>query len=231
MKKDITCIIVEDEFLAGKLLESYIDKTEGLSLINIFENPVVVPDFLENNEVDLVLLDIQMPQMRGTKLASKIKNDVHIVFTTAYSEYAVESYEYEAIDYLVKPIRYERFVEAVKKVQKKIHVIENKEEPEITVKSGYDVIKIKLRDIFFIEGMKEYVAFHTAEKRILSYLSLKSLINTLPDTEFIRIHRSFIVNKSHITSLHQNKLIVRGKELPVSRSYYKAVKSELSGNL
>ena len=226
--KELQCIIVDDEYLARRLLEKYIEETEGLSLVASVQNPLAAEVMLKSQDIDIVFLDIQMPQMKGTSLAGKIQNNCHIIFTTAYPQYAVESYEYGAIDYLVKPFRIERFKKAVDKVRQRIGPQEEKERlKEITVKSGYDLVRIKLDEVSFIEGMKEYVAFHIKGKRVLTYMTMKSLENDLPEDQFLRIHRSYIVRLDKVSSVKDNKVIIDDRILPVSKSRIKIVKSRI----
>ena len=224
--KELQCIIVDDEYLARRLLEKYIEETEGITLVASVQNPLAAEVMLESQNIDIVFLDIQMPQMKGTTLAGKVQDNCHIIFTTAYPQYAVESYEYGAVDYLVKPIRIERFAKAIEKVRERIGPQNEIEDlTEITVKSGYDLIRIKLNDVSFIEGMKEYVAFHMNGKRVLTYMTMKSLEKDLPEDQFLRIHRSYIVRLDKITSVKDNKVIIEDKSLPISKSRIKEVKS------
>lgn len=173
MNKALTCVIIEDEFLAAELLKKYVAQTDDVVLLHCFDNPAVALDFLNGTKVDFVLLDVQMPQMKGTEVASKIMDKVQIIFTTAYSDYAVESYTYRAADYLMKPIRYERFLEAVNKVKNRISATRPSADQTITVKSGHDTIKLKLGEIRYVQAMREYVAFHTAKGRVWNHFPSK----------------------------------------------------------
>jgi DNA-binding LytR/AlgR family response regulator len=170
-----------------------------------------------------VFLDIQMPEIKGTAFAKLIPSTAKIIFTTAYSEYALEGFELDAIDYLLKPIAFQRFLKAVQKVKSEVPSFAD----TITIKSGYDLFKVKLDDITHIESDSEYVVFHVNGKKIMSYQSLKSLEKSLNPSQFIRVHRSFIVNKSKVTGLKGRDLLLTTISIPVSDSYYDKIKKEL----
>jgi DNA-binding LytR/AlgR family response regulator len=217
------CVIIDDEELARTLLISYIKKLDFLELMGDFENPLDAISTLKSNAIDLVFLDIQMPELKGTDFAKMIPANTKVIFTTAYSEYALEGFDLNALDYLLKPITFERFLIAVNKLKNKITTVEK----TITVKSGYDLHKLKLNDITHIESDSEYVKFHTTTKRIMSYQTLKSLEKTLDASIFMRVHRSYIINKTKVTGLKGRELLLSDIKIAVSDSYYEAVKKEL----
>jgi DNA-binding LytR/AlgR family response regulator len=223
--KQLKCLVVDDEELARILLKTYIDKMENLTLIGNTENPLEALQILQNQEVDLLFLDIQMPELNGTSLAKIVNPKTRIIFTTAYSQYALTGFDLNVLDYLLKPITFERFEQAIDKA-KDYFQITNQEET-IIIKSGYDLHKIKLEDILFIEGSSEYVTFQTAEKRIMSYQTLKSLEISLPTKQFMRVHRSYIVNKNKVNLLKDKNLIIENYKIPVSDSYRDEVKRSL----
>lgn len=223
--KQLKCLVVDDEELARILLKTYIDKMENLTLIGNTENPLEALQILQNQEVDLLFLDIQMPELNGTSLAKIVNPKTRIIFTTAYSQYALTGFDLNVLDYLLKPITFERFQQAIDKA-KDYFQITNQEET-IIIKSGYDLHKIKLEDILFIEGSSEYVTFQTAEKRIMSYQTLKSLEISLPTKQFMRVHRSYIVNKNKVNLLKDKNLIIENYKIPVSDSYMDEVKRSL----
>ena len=222
------CIVIDDEELARALLTTYIDKLDFLEQIGSFENPLEAISLVKSEAVDVIFLDIQMPNLKGTDFAKIVPASTKIIFTTAYSDYALEGYELNALDYLLKPITFERFLKAVDKLETKT-VIENKEvtDTTITIKSGYDLHKLQLQDITHIESDSEYVIFYTDSKKIMSHQTLKSLEKTLDATMFMRVHRSFIVNKNKVTSLKGRDLLLSNLSIPVSDSYYDKVKQEL----
>lgn len=222
--KTVKCIVIDDEELARTLLKSYIDKVEFLELVDDFENPIDAMQVLKENDIDIVFLDIQMPELKGTDFAKMIDSKTKVVFTTAYSEYALEGFELNALDYLLKPIALERFLDTVNRVKV------NREttfEDTITVKSGYDLHKLKYEDILYVESDSEYVIFITTGRKIMSHQTLKSLEKTLPDSTFMRVHRSYIVNKKKVSALKGRDLLIAEAKIPVSDSYFEAVKLEL----
>ena len=213
--------MIDDEELARMLLKSYVDKLDFMELKGSFENPLDAISILKETTIDVVFLDIQMPQLKGTDFAKMIPASTKIIFTTAYSEYALEGFELSALDYLLKPISFERFLKAVQKVES----LGISEAPKtITVKSGYDLHKLQITDITHIESASEYVVFYTDSKKIMSHQSLKSLEKILHASQFMRVHRSYIINKSKITGLKDKYLLLDTIKIPVSDSYYEAVK-------
>jgi len=218
------CLIIDDEELARGLLKSYVEKVGNLELLDSFESPIDALQILKTKTIDLIFLDIQMPDLKGTDFAKLVDAKTKIIFTTAYSEYALEGFELNALDYLLKPITFERFLAAVNKMNADSSSIES--QTTITVKSGYDLHKINLEEITHIESDSEYVIFYTANRKVMSNQSLKSLERTLPKN-FMRVHRSFIVNKNKVTGLKSRDLLLSELRIPVSDSYYELVKKEL----
>jgi DNA-binding LytR/AlgR family response regulator len=223
----IRCIIIDDEELARKLLETYAGKVEHLEYKASFENPLEALSFLKKNDIDLIFLDIQMPELKGTDFAELIlKSNTRIIFTTAYSEYALEGFELNALDYLLKPITFERFLKAISKFENKL--MPSKDTTGITVKSGYDLYRLEYRDIFYIESDSEYVHYHMADgKKIMSNQSLKKLEELLPSNMFFRVHRSYIVNKTWVKALKGRDLLINEVNIPVSDSYYETVRKNM----
>lgn len=221
----LKCLVVDDEELARALLESYIEKLDFLELVGSAEGPVEAMNIMREKKVDLLFLDIQMPEIKGTDFAKMVPSDTQIIFTTAYSEYALEGFELNALDYLLKPITFERFLKAVNKAKPTGEIKTTAE--TLTVKSGYDLHKLKYADIRYIESDSEYVNYHTADKKIMSNQSLKALEKVLPSSLFIRVHRSYIVNREMVTGLKGRDLLLGDVQIPVSDSYYEVVKGEL----
>ena len=194
-----------------------------LEIVGSFKNPVEAAGYLHQQPVDVVFLDIQMPEITGIDLFKSLTHKTQVVFTTAYSEYALEGFELNATDYLLKPFTFERFLKAVNKVAERIG---SKPDPSatprdyITINADHKVYKLKLTDIHYIEGLKEYVSFYTTDnQRIIALQSLKSLEATLPSDRFIRVHRSYIVPIERIKSLEGNQLRIGEKMIPIGRSY------------
>jgi|TARA_B110000037_G_C17128220_1_gene509463 DNA-binding LytR/AlgR family response regulator len=220
----LKCLIIDDEELARTLLKTYANKIDFIEVVGTYENPVEALSIIKNKDIDLVFLDIQMPDLKGTVLASILPEKCRVIFTTAYAEYALEGFELNAVDYLLKPITFERFLNAVTKLQSNTST---NSDATLTIKSGYDLHKLKLNDITHIESDSEYVKFHTATKRIMSYQTLKSLEKTLDASIFMRVHRSYIINKTKVTGLKGRELLLSDIKIAVSDSYYEAVKKEL----
>ncbi|MGA9637167.1 LytR/AlgR family response regulator transcription factor [Flavobacterium sp.] len=219
------CIIIDDEELARGLLQSYVAKLDFLELVASYENPLDALECLKKEDIKLVFLDIQMPQIKGTDFAKLIPSTTKIIFTTAYSEYALEGFELSAIDYLLKPITFQRFLKAVQKIQSE--ETSSSTVKTITVKSGYDLFKLKIDEISHIESDSEYAIFYTPTRKVMSLQSLKSLEKTLDSGIFIRVHRSYIVNRNMVTGLKGRDLSLGSIQIPVSDSYYELVKKEL----
>jgi len=221
----IKCLIVDDEELARSLLKTYIGKVNFLELVADFENPLDAIKVLKEQKIDLLFLDIQMPEIKGTDFAKMIQDSTQIIFTTAYSEYALDGYELNALDYLLKPITFERFLKAVNKL--KAHTEQEASADSIVVKSGYDLHKLKYDSILYIESDSEYVIYHTTDGKIMSNQSLTALEKKLPAELFMRVHRSYIVNKKKVSALKGRDLFINKVAIPVSASYYELVKSNL----
>lgn len=220
----INCIVVDDEELARALLITYIEKLDFLNLVGEAENPLEALQLMKEHDVDVLFLDIQMPEIKGTDFAKMVDSNTKIIFTTAYSQYALEGYELNAIDYLLKPITFERFVTAVNKVKANKTIDKS---DSFTIKSGYDLHKVKFEDIQYIVSDSEYVTFHMADKKIISNQRLKALEQELPSAMFMRVHRSYIINKNSVTGLKGRDLLLSDVIIPVSDSYYDRVKDEL----
>ena len=220
----IKCLVVDDEELARTLIATYIGKLDFLELVGTAENPLEALKIMKEQQVDLLFLDIQMPELKGTVFAKTVSENTKIIFTTAYSEYALVGYDLNALDYLLKPITFERFLTAVNKFN--INTV-NEVEESMTIKSGYDLYKVKYADIKYIESDSEYVIYHTTEKKIMSNQSLKLLEKLLPKSSFLRVHRTYIINKNFVTGLKGRDLLLSEDVIPVSDSYFETVKKEL----
>lgn len=229
---ELTCWIIDDEPLAIELLESYVAKTPFLKLKASYSSAIEAMQDSTTESVDIIFLDIQMPEITGMEFAGFIKEDTRIIFTTAFSEYALEGYRVDALDYLLKPISYNKFLEATKKALKWFEMKQlalgndsssshGQEEEQMFVKADHKLIRIIFKDILYIEGWKDYVKIHlkNAPHPILSLMSMKGLEETLPSTRFMRIHRSFIIQKNKIDSISKNRVTIGNKEIPIGESY------------
>lgn len=229
----IKCLIIEDEELARDLLEKFMEKMPHLELVAKCENPLKALPVLQKTPVDLIFLDIQMPEMTGVAFLKMLPNKPTVIFTTAYPSYALEGYLLDVTDYLLKPYSFERFAHAVTKASETIRLkkLDGKQEETPTQKkdfillnADYKVYKIPYKDIDYIESMREYAAFHTTfQGRILSLISLKQLEKDLPSQQFIRIHKSYIANQRKIHTLEGNMVHIADKKLPIGASYKEEV--------
>lgn len=219
----ISCINIDDEPLALKQVASYIEKTPFLELKDSFESPLEAISFLQKNEVDLMFVDINMPDLNGMDLVKSLDNPPKVIFTTAYSEYALEGFKVDALDYLLKPIDYATFLKAANKAKTWFDL--QQKQPEqlksdddfLFIKSEYKIVRIKLDDIKYIEGMREYVRIHLAnDKPIMTLLSMKSVEKQLPEKSFMRVHRSYIVNLKMITTVERNRIVFDKTYIPIS---------------
>lgn len=233
---ELTCLIVDDEELARTLLENYISRLPYLKLVGKCSNPIEALQLLQHQSVDLIFLDIQMPEMIGTDFLKSLSHKPMVIFTTAYTEYALESYELNVVDYLLKPFPFERFLKAVNKASDLSKLKSNIESTSIIssedaateknyilVKSGYKVHRIYHTDILYIQSMREYVAYHTPTGRILSLGSLKQLEVDLPQDQFLRIHKSYIISKAKASILEGNMIYIGKEKIPIGASYRQEV--------
>ncbi|PWK27054.1 LytTR family two component transcriptional regulator [Arcicella aurantiaca] len=233
----INCLVVEDEPLARNLMTAYIEKIPYLNLLQACSNPLEAIDFLRENTVDLLFLDVQMPEITGITLLKILQKKPLVILTTAYSEYALEGYEHDVMDYLLKPITFERFLKAVEKaharlsnvtsntiIQEKVVSPPDGVQPFIFVKDGTKLVKIKLNDILYVEGLKDYVTIHTRTQKVVTLQRLKTLEEELPENKFIRIHNSFIVAFEAIEAIEKEKVQISSVFIPISDTYRKTFK-------
>ena len=224
----LKCVVIDDEPLALVLLKNYISRTEGLVLSQTFENAISGVEFLSKHPVDLLFLDINMPDISGIDLARTLVVKPMIIFTTAHKEFAYEGYELEAIDYLLKPIDFSRFSKAIEKV-KEYHKFINQapeEQPGIYVNFEYRLVKVDFKDIEYLESMEDYVHIHFVDgKSIQTLTTLKKILEKLPQNQFKRIHRSYVVAVNKVQWMQNRKLKLNSIELAVSDSYVDEVKS------
>jgi DNA-binding LytR/AlgR family response regulator len=230
MNEKYNVIIVDDEYLAQKLLQDYVSKMESLQLVATCSNAFEAMEALKNNKVDIMLLDIQMPDLTGLDLVKSLEKKPAVIFTTAYTEYAVDAFNLGVSDYLLKPFDFPRFIQAINKAighvppkaeTSPIFVADtiSKSNDFITVKADYKLYKINYDDLLFIEGQHEYVTFHTAQRRITALFALKDLEEILPKDRFVRVHKSYIVSFKQIQELDKSDVTVMGNKIPVGASY------------
>jgi two-component system, LytTR family, response regulator LytT len=235
----ISCIAIDDEPLAVKKISAYIQKTPFLELVAECRNAFEAIEIINNRTIQLLFIDINMPDLSGLEFVKSLTNKPHIVFTTAYSEYAVEGFQVDAADYLLKPITYSSFLKAANKVKNLIDLNTNSQKESIRttrshlfVKSDYKLIRIELDDIRYIEGQHEYIKIHLINSApVMTQLSMKTIEEQLPSDRFMRVHRSFIVNLKKISVIERNRIVFDGKVyIPVSDQYKEKFQEYIDGN-
>ncbi|RAJ02629.1 LytTR family two component transcriptional regulator [Chitinophaga skermanii] len=221
----IRCIAVDDEPLALEIIEDFVKRVPFLTLVKKFESAAHALRFLRDEQVDLIFLDIKMPDITGIEFLRSLKNPPAVILTTAFQEYAMDGYDLDVVDYLLKPIPFDRFLKAVTKAEEYISVKEGKQAESgtvsdyIFVKTEYKIIKIDLEDILYIEALKDYIKIYTHQQKILTLKSLKSFESRLPKDKFIRVHRSFLVSLNKISAVEKNTVLIANQSIPISEGY------------
>ncbi|NER13696.1 response regulator [Leptobacterium flavescens] len=232
--KTINCVIIDDEPLAIELLETYIEQLPACKLLASFKNAVAASDFIRDHKVDLLFLDIQMPVLSGMDFLRSLSNPPRVIFTTAYRDYAVESYELNVVDYLLKPFTFERFFKAVNKFQESGEVASTettektgKEPGHIFVRHNKKHLKLNFNEILYLESIKDYIRIHTENKRIVLKDKISGFYEQLPKHIFIRTHRSYVVNREKITAYTMNDVEIGDLEIPIGGLYKDEVLKQL----
>lgn len=224
----ITSIIVDDEPMALNLVERYVEKTPFLTLKRKCSSAIEAMEFLKREPVDLLFLDIQMPDLTGIELSKMLPKDIKVIFTTAFDQYALEGFKVEALDYLLKPFDYAEFLVAANKASRWFTLVKGEQRPSVAedkefifVKSEYRQLRIKLADVLYFESLKDYIKIWLKDnpKPILTLMSLKSLLEELPENQFMRVHRSFIVSLKNIVEIERSQIIINKKRITVSDQY------------
>jgi len=229
----IKCVIIDDEPLAIKVLLNYFENFSEFEILKTFNNSLEGLEFINSNPVDAVFLDINMPMMTGFELISLLEKKPRIVITTAFREFAAESYDLEVLDYLVKPIPLPRFIKCIHKIEAEhnlknnIKVENHRVEPHLFIKVDKKMVKINIDEILFVEGMKEYIKVVTPEKTYITHKSLTSLTEELPADRFIRIHKSYTIALNKVKSIEGNRIQILSHTIPIGRNYSKDVKSKI----
>lgn len=227
------CVALDDEPLALQLVKSYVEQSGQLELCATFTDTTKAKEYIENNPVDLLFCDIQMPDETGLQFVNNLQAKPIVIFTTAFSQYAVEGFNLDAVDYLVKPFEYERFLKAITKAKELYEYRLNKEVNEgyLFVKYNYQWNKIFFKDIELIEALDDYIKIYTGTKPMLIHMSMKIVMEKLPAQKFIRVHRSYIAPVNKISSWNKNAITVAGKNIPVSYTYQKQLQDVLQKDL
>lgn len=219
----MNCIVVDDEEFSRSVVKHFIEKTKGLELKAECENAGDAFNILKSEEVDIVFLDVEMPEMSGIDLLKVLEDLPQIIMTTSRPNYAVEAFEYSVTDYLVKPIEYARFLKAVRKAEDNIKAadvttVENSKD-EVFIKTDGKLVKLKYSDIFFVEALSDYVIINTEKRKYIIHSTMKGLEKKLPETDFIRVHRSYIVNINKINTIEDLNVVMPSKSIPIGASY------------
>ncbi|NET32585.1 MAG: response regulator transcription factor [Cyanothece sp. SIO1E1] len=235
MPEHIRCLIVEDEPLAAEVLADYIGEVPHLELVGICEDAIYASSFLRQNEIDLLFLDIHLPKLKGLDFLKMLTHPPQVILTTAYHQYALEAFEHDVLDYLLKPIEFERFLQAIHKVkiEKDIGVTSrvegvSPEEPFRFFRVNKKNVKILLKDIIYVESLKEYVRIFTEQNAIVTKFQIGELQTTLATPNLLRVHRSYLVAKDKISAYSATEVEVQGKSLPIGRTYREEVHAVLS---
>ena len=224
----MNCIIIDDEPLAREAIEMLITQTDDLDLIGSFNSPETAANFIERNTVELIFLDIQMPGINGIEFARTIPKETFVIFTTAFSEFATDSYEVDAIDYLLKPIKPDRFQKAVEKAQTYSRLFKadyaNNNITEVAddfffVKADRRIFKVYFNNILFIQGLKDYVVMHSENQKVITAMNIKTIYDQLPKDMFVRVSKSYVINIKHIDSVDNNTVYIAKNEIPIGSTY------------
>lgn len=215
------CIIVDDEPLAHEILSDYVSKLKNLELVNTYTNPIEAFSSIERDRIELIFLDVQMPELTGIQFLKLLGNKAKVILTTAYPEYAIDGYDHNVVDYLLKPISFERFQKACDKLVQYPIVAEesNTELDHIFIKSEHKIVRIDLSSIMYIEGLKDYISIYTNNERVLTLMNMKKVEELLPSKRFIRVHKSYIVPLEKISSVEKNRIYINGQGIPIGDTY------------
>ncbi|NMH88678.1 LytR/AlgR family response regulator transcription factor [Flavivirga algicola] len=231
--QDISCLIVDDELIAREVIETHLKSIPNIKIIGSCHNAIEAFGYIRNHSIDLVFLDINMPEISGISFAKSINKNIKIIFTTAYRDYAVEGFELQAVDYLLKPISFDRLLKAINNYyeiysEQKNAVLEKSNNNDFMfVRSDRRMIKINFDAIIYIESYSDYIKIHLADKTVVTRETISAIEAKLPVKKFIRIHRSYIISINNITSFTNEDIVINNKSLPISRSYKKEVLSVL----
>lgn len=234
----LKCCVIDDEPLASQLIASYVEKTPFMQLVGTYSSAQDAIRTILEDQIDIVFLDIQMPQLNGLEFAKIIPQHCRVIFTTAYDKYAIQGFKVDALDYLLKPVSYDDFLAAANKAQRWVETVRNcggnaSTRDYIIVKSEYRLIQIPCSDILYIEGLKDYVKIYVnnEQKSIMTLMNMKTLEQSLPASQFMRVHRSFIVNTSKIKIIERNRIVFNNRYIPISDTYKQAFSDYVASHL
>ena len=231
----LTCLIIDDEPVARKGIEEYITEVDFLELVAQCENPLKAGRYLNEQTIDLIFLDIHMPKLSGIEFLKGLRNPPLVIFTTAYSDYALEGYSLDVVDYLMKPIPFERFLKAAQKAfevhqLKKLSAEHKTHSDYFFVKCDSKFEKVNYVDVRYVESLQNYVIIHTPSKKLVTYMTLSSLENQLPKDQFLKVHKSFIVSIAGIKAIDGNEILIGESRIPISRNLKDQVINRIIGN-
>jgi two-component system, LytTR family, response regulator len=235
----LRCMIIDDEPLPLELLSDYVQKTPFLQLQGAYSNPLEALTVVQSEPVDLIFLDIQMPEFSGLQFMQSLNHKCKVIFTSAYPDYAIQGYEFDVVDYLLKPVSFERFLKATTKALDnnclplpEVAGLEpltvSREEKVLFVKTDYKIVKVVLSDILYIEGLKEYISIHISQGKVITLQTLKKMEDILPALQFTRVHKSFIVAIDKIDSIERNRIFIQKNIIPVGDTYKESFLSLLN---
>jgi len=222
----IKSIIIDDEYLAVSIIESYLEEFKNIEIVGVYKNPLEALPILEKGEIDVVFLDINMPRMNGIEFLKSLQKYPQVIITTAYKEYAIESYELDVLDYLVKPIPFNRFLKSINKLMARFISLEKvkssnefAQAPHIFLKVDRKLVKVFLNDILYIESLRDYIKVSSVEGNYVSHKSLTSITEELPEENFIRVHKSYTIAIDKVKSIEGNQIEIENKRIPIGRNY------------
>jgi DNA-binding LytR/AlgR family response regulator len=226
----LNCIVVDDDEMSRRVVVHFIEKTNSLQLIKEFDNAMDASRYLDEEHVDIIFLDVQMPEMSGMEFINALEKDIEIILITSEQKYAVEAFEKKVTDYLVKPIEYPRFVQAAEKAQSNVDIkraaaVKRK---EFYVRTDSKIVRIAFDKILYVEALADYVIIRTETKKHIVHFTMKGLAGRLPEDHFVRMHRSYIVNLDKIEALEDNSLLIGEKYIPIGASYKEALLDQLN---
>ncbi len=233
MSQNLRCVVVDDEPLAIEVIESYLDQFDHLELVERFQNPIKAFEFVRNNQVDVLFMDIQMPKLTGLDILRSLPHRPQVIITTAYRDYALEGFELEVVDYLLKPISLDRFVKAISKVKREGAVpapvtLEKSTEETMFFKVDKKMVRVELSDILFIESQRDYLKIVLPDKEVVTRMPITEAEEVFPEDRFLRVHRSFIISKQKISSFSQSEIELGDKSVPIGRNYRSEVTRALN---
>ncbi|MBN2348194.1 MAG: response regulator transcription factor [Bacteroidales bacterium] len=228
----MNCIIIDDDLMSRKIIEEFVSRTEQLNLINSFENAVdAINAFTEDEDIDLIFLDIEMPEMSGIDFLETLQNPPQIIIISSKDKYALDAFNYDVVDYLLKPISYSRFFKAINKANIRFKNKVDPKDHEIFIKKNSALVRLKYEDILWVEALENYVIFNTFTDKYTIHFTMKAIEQKLPSNRFTRVHRSYIVNTSSINVIEDNSIVIKTKEGPKSLPIGKSYKDKLMGDI